>query len=40
MSPARACSQRIGVTALYVLPSTAGLASGFWDEQLWHESRR
>ena len=33
-------SERIGATALHVLPSTAGLASGFWDEQRWHEFAR
>lgn len=27
----------VGPTAVYVLPSTAGLASGFWDEARWQE---
>jgi double-stranded uracil-DNA glycosylase len=30
------CAERIGSTALHVLPSTAGLASGFWDERPWY----
>ena len=33
-------AERIGATALHVLPSTAGLASGFWDERRWHEFAR
>jgi len=30
-------SERVGATALHVLPSTAGSASGFWGDQRWHE---
>jgi TDG/mug DNA glycosylase family protein len=26
----------IGETALFVLPSTSGAASGFWDARHWH----
>jgi double-stranded uracil-DNA glycosylase len=28
---------RLGETALFALPSTAGLASGYWDEAPWRE---
>jgi TDG/mug DNA glycosylase family protein len=29
--------QEFGRTALWVLPSTSGAASGFWDEKHWHD---
>ncbi len=29
-------AERVGSTAVFVLPSTAGLASGFWDDSYWH----
>ena len=29
-------SDRIGETVVYVLPSTSGSASGFWDSRHWH----
>jgi len=31
------CQEMVGTTRLYVLPSTAGNASGYWDIGLWHE---
>jgi TDG/mug DNA glycosylase family protein len=27
----------IGPTELYILPSSSGAASGFWDERYWHD---
>jgi TDG/mug DNA glycosylase family protein len=30
-------SSMIGKTALFVLPSTSGAASGFWDVRHWHD---
>ncbi len=29
--------ERIGRARIFVLPSTAGLASGYWDPALWHD---
>ena len=29
--------ERIGRALIFVLPSTAGLASGYWDPALWHD---
>ena len=33
-------SETIGASRLFVLPSSAGAASGYWDEAPWHELAR
>ena len=33
-------NERIGGTALFVLPSTSGAASGYWDPEPWHALAR
>jgi TDG/mug DNA glycosylase family protein len=30
-------AEKVGATALFVLPSTSGLATRFWDERWWRE---
>ncbi|MDE0408065.1 MAG: mismatch-specific DNA-glycosylase, partial [Alphaproteobacteria bacterium] len=32
--------ERIGDTAMFVLPSTSGAASGYWDPEPWQELAR
>jgi len=29
--------EKIGLTALFVLPSTSGAACGFWDPRFWFQ---